>query len=176
MIRALLATFASTTVIMTTGCTDATGSVQGGDSLTPEAATEESGPSDDAGTGGEASATWTSLYADFFGGLAACSANGSCHGAPGDFGSGYSGFVCGLTKDECYQGLTGDPSPILPLEAGDIKNTVFWLSLHKQSGGGSNNMPCGLPDSCPANMSTYAFTDGDLQRITTWYQQGGLNN
>jgi hypothetical protein len=78
------------------GC-DASGSVQGGQSLLPDpcAATD----------GGH---TWSDLYICYFGpqGKASCTAQGSCHGNASQTGASTSGFVCGASKEACWRGMT----------------------------------------------------------------------
>jgi hypothetical protein len=158
------------------GCADATGTVRGGEALTSEASA--------CGT------TWTSLYADFFGptGQASCSlsSQSSCHGTASDTGAQVSGFVCGSTQDQCWQGMTmglaadaggGLFSPILPPDGGDPSHSQLWASIHKStSTGGLENMPCGDPTVCLSASATYTFTDSDLACISTWAQQGAPNN
>jgi hypothetical protein len=181
------------TAMTIAGCTDATGTVQGGQSLTASS-TEDGG-----GT------TWTSLYADFFGpsGKASCSAQTSCHGDPTQSGTQVSGFLCGTTKDSCWHGLTsslgtdaggfGLPA-ILPVSSSDAgatdpTKTPFYLALHQATSGdnsqcglqGANiafdcNMPCGDPVTCHEQNSTYLFTTDDLARIATWIQLGAQDN
>jgi hypothetical protein len=144
-------------LLFTVRCTDATGSVQGGAPLTSQAA---------------CTPTWTSLYATFFGpaGQASCSAQASCHGAASQSGAMTSGFVCGSSKEECWEGMT---KGINPVDAGGVfcpivctsedaggagcpQNSSFScpsdptqqsliIDLHKASGGGLNNMPCAAP-------------------------------
>jgi hypothetical protein len=177
-------------LLLTARCTDATGYVQGGQSLTSE---EGGAP------------TWTGLYTDYFGpsGQASCTAQSSCHGDATQSGAQTSGFVCGSTKEECWQGITqGIPPPpagqgvFCPIvcisgDAGGMgcpQNTSFacpsdptqqslYTDIHKASGGGLNNMPCGgnLVE-CPASGATYTFTSDDLARISTWIQQGAQDN
>jgi len=164
----LLAGMASVLV----ACTDATGSVQGGDPV--------------FGGQGGGGTTWTSLYASFFGpsGTASCSAQASCHGTVDGSGAQTSGFVCGASKDECWRGMTQGIPPdaggifkaIVPADAAqDPTQTQLWQGLHKQEASGLNNMPCGDP-SCRAATSTYTFTSDDLARISTWIQQGAQDN
>lgn len=78
------------------GC-DATGSEQGGQSLTPDPC--------DATKGGH---TWTDLYTCYFGptGKANCSAQSACHVSPNSSAAAISGFVCGSTKESCWFGMT----------------------------------------------------------------------
>ena len=175
-------------LLLTMGCDDAAGSVQGGEALT----------SDEGGA-----ATWTSLYADYFGpsGQASCTAQPSCHGTASQLGSQTSGFVCGATKESCWEGMT---MGINPVDAGGVfcpivciggdagvgcpQNTAFacptdptqqslYADLHKAQSSGLNNMPCGgnLME-CLASGSTYTFTSSDLARISTWIQQGAQDN
>ncbi|MGH7294809.1 MAG: hypothetical protein ACRELB_07750, partial [Polyangiaceae bacterium] len=94
------------------GCDQATGTVRGGQALIQ------------APTGCAASCvspTWSCLYDSCFGpsGQASCStAQGSCHADGSQTGSQISGFVCGGTKDSCWQGLVfgipGSFPPVLP--------------------------------------------------------------
>jgi hypothetical protein len=190
----LFATLAAATMAIAGGCTDATGSVQGGEALT------SSGTSD--GGGGT---TWTSLYADFFGpgGKASCSSQTTCHGDPSQSGTQISGFLCGTTKDSCWHGLTnslgtdaggfGLPA-ILPTgstDAGpvDPTKTPFYLALHQATSGDNSlcsqesaniafdcNMPCGDPVTCHEQTSPFLFMTDDLARIATWIQQGAQDN
>lgn len=181
--------FALALLLFTTACAQATGTVQGGEPLT----------SDEAGA-----ATWTGLYTDYFGpsGQASCTAQSSCHGAASQSGALESGFVCGATKESCWQGIT---MGINPVDAGGVfcpivcigadaggagcpQNTSFacptdptqqslYTDLHKANASGLNNMPCGGNlVSCPSSGSTYTFTSDDLARISTWIQQGAQDN
>jgi hypothetical protein len=173
----VFAAVSATSMALLGGCTDATGSVQGGEALT-------SSGNDDGGCG----ASWSCLYTELFGpsGKAACSAQSSCHGDPSQSGAQTSGFVCGSTKDACWQGMTvGIPPaeggifpPILPPDAGDVTQTQLWLGLHKSQGGGLNNMPCGSPPPavCQPSTATYTFTSDELARISTWAQKGAPND
>jgi hypothetical protein len=182
-------TIALALLLLTTGCADATGSVQGGQALT----------SDEAGA-----ATWTGLYADYFGpsGQASCTAQSSCHGSASELGAQESGYVCGATKESCWQGMTLGLNPIdaggvfcpivcIGAAAGgagcpqdptttcptDPTQQSLYTDLHKTKASGLNNMPCGGNlMSCPSSESTYTFTSDDLARISTWIQQGAQDN
>jgi hypothetical protein len=168
------------------GCTDATGSVSGGTPLLP---------AEEAGSGG---VTWTSLYGDFFGptGQASCTSQSVCHGAANQAGAEVSGFVCGPTKEACWQGMTqgiaadaggffcpivcvgtctqtGSACPSTPADQS------LYQDIHKAEGGSGqlNNMPCGgNTQTCPASGASYTFTSDDLTRISTWIQQGAQDN
>lgn len=177
----------STLVLLSlVGCADATGSVSGGQPLQPSA---------DAGCD---AATWTCLYEDYFGpsGQASCTAQSSCHGTSGQAGAQVSGFVCGPSKEECWQGMTQG----VALDAGGIFCPIvctgtcsqtgsacptdptqqeLYQDIHKAQGGSGqlNNMPCGGNlTTCPASGATYTFTSDDLSRISTWIQQGAQDN
>jgi hypothetical protein len=170
-----LVQLAAGALLVLAGCADATGTVRGGELLTAEASSQT------------CDATWTSLYANFFGptGQASCgpSSQSSCHGAASQTGALFSGFVCGSTQDECLQGMTvgaeadaGVP-PILPPDGGNPSMSQLWVSLHKStSTGGLENMPCGDPTACLAAQASYTFTDSDLACISTWALQGAPNN
>ncbi len=87
------------------GCDDASGKVQGGQSLLQ---TSTAGCSAAC-----ASPTWSCLYENCFGpaGQASCaSTQGSCHQDGQQLGSQLSGFTCGGGKDACWQGLVFGPA------------------------------------------------------------------
>jgi hypothetical protein len=175
-----LAPLAAVALLVLAGCDDATGTLQGGEAL------EDSSTPPTV----QCEPTWTSLYTIYFGplGQASCSPSGdsSCHGTASQTGAGFSGFVCGSTQDECWQGMTQGISPdagglfppILPPDAGDPTQSQLWVSIHKTTGGGglSNNMPCGNPPTCTATAATYTFKTADLSCLETWAQAGAPNN
>ncbi len=186
MRRPLLALLPAAAVVLGAACTDATGAVQGGEPL-QEAAS--------LGEGGSGGTTWTSLYQDYFGpsGSAGCAASAQCHQSASGIGAQTSGFVCGASKDECWQGMTqgigldagGLFCPIVCLGTcaqtsqacpTDPTQQQLWSGLHKSGGGGLNNMPCGNPTICSASASTYTFTSDDLARIQAWIQAGAPND
>jgi hypothetical protein len=168
-------------LVLASGCSDATGTVRGGEALI-------------ASNGDAGAATFTSLYADFFGpsGQATCTAQAGCHGTAGASGAQTSGFVCGQTKESCWEGMT---KGINPVDAGGPvvcvgicpQNTSFtcptdptkqtlYGGLHKVQAAGLNNMPCSSVPVCRASQSPYTFTQDDLARISTWIQQGAQDN
>jgi hypothetical protein len=149
-------------------CSDASGVVRGGEALVV-------GPPDPCADGGTSS-TWTDLYTCYFGptGKASCSAQGTCHGDSSQSGALTSGFVCGTSKDACWQGMTQDtycanaepPCPIVPPGGSTtFKTTGLYKNLAKVSGGG--NMP---------QNGSYLFTDADLARIAQWISDGAKND
>ena len=166
-------------VVLASGCSDATGTVRGGEALL-------------TGTSSGAP-TWTALYGDLFGpgGQASCTAQSTCHGVSTTKAAGISGFVCGLSKETCWKGMNalasaGNPS--------DPTTTPLYLSLHQASTSSDNalcnhnviyscNMPCGDPvlqpgdqPGCHTQSGTYTFTSDDLTRISTWIRQGAQDN
>jgi hypothetical protein len=177
------------------GCTDATGSVQGGQALTTCSG---------GGSASGSNTSFSSLYTDFFGpcGGASCSGQSACHGAADQTGAILSGFVCGTTKDACWQGMTqgialsaggslcpivclGTCAQVAPDDGGpppsacptnDPASQLLVTSLHKQQSTGINHMPCGDPTACTAAKSTYTFTPDDVARITAWIQAGAQND
>jgi hypothetical protein len=178
MRRLALACLAPTALVLASGCTDATGSVRGGDQLL---VVQQCTP------------TWTALYANYFGpaGQASCGPGNqaNCHGSEDQPGAQLSGFVCGTSQDACWRGMTqGIPldggsslaglyPPLLPPDAGDLGQTQLLMGLHKTaSSTGRNNMPCGNPTVCDPGQATYTFTSDDVTCISTWAQQGALNN
>jgi hypothetical protein len=138
-------------------CDQATGTVKGGQALTAQPTGCAANCTD---------ATWTCLYDNCFGpsGLASCStAQGTCHSDASQVGSQISGFVCGATKDSCWQGmLVGQPGsfpPIVPClgaagDTGDAGDTAD--AADAASGSGTVNL-CG-PDAGgldPTTMQLY---------------------
>jgi hypothetical protein len=133
-------------------------------------------PGTDAGPEVVQGVRWQDLYASYFGptGLASCSQlPGSCHRAGSDLGVPTSGFVCGLTSDACWQGMTeglaGHPALVSP-GVTDATQTPLWVALYKGAPSGgvlSNNMPQNLK---------YMFSAGDLARIQAWIQGGAPND
>ena len=184
MLRTLVGPFAALAIATTAACTDATGTVQGGELLITDPCSTD------------APSTWTSLYTCYFGpsGVASCTAQTSCHGASSQLGSQVSGFVCGGSKASCWQGMTqqvdgGLFPPIVCLSAlgcsggvSDPTKTTLWGDLHQSSAsnGQLDNMPCGdpagTPIPCHADTATYTFTSDDLARISSWITQGGQDN
>jgi hypothetical protein len=175
-------TAAAAAALALAACTDATGSVQGGEPLAVDpcqVSLQQSG----------AGHRWQDLYACYFGptGKASCTAQSVCHGAPDQAGAVFSTFVCGSSSDACWQGMT---SSIVSAKATDATRTILYLSLRKQgvtTGAATNNMPCnpvttttadgGVTTACSlAAGGTYVFTADDLARIVAWIQEGAQDN
>lgn len=171
------------TALAVAACTGATGGVQGGEPLAVDpcqVSLQQSG----------AGHRWQDLYACYFGptGKASCASQGVCHGAPDQAGAAYSSFVCGPSKDACWQGMISSLVP--PQGATDGTKTILYFSLRKQNGTASaamGNMPCS-PVTMPADDggtkvtcslsagANYAFTADDLARIVAWVQEGAQDN
>jgi hypothetical protein len=160
-------------LLLLLGCDGATGSIQGGQSL-----------SSDTGS------TWTDLYADYFGpgGSGSCSGQSYCHDTAAATGAMTSGFVCGPTQESCWEGMVFG----IPADAGggifpplaSSEGAQLFSALHKTTSSGQDldNMPCGAapqgaePPLCLSTNAAYAFTPADLARITSWIQQGAQDN
>jgi hypothetical protein len=159
------------------GCSDATGSVIGGDAISLSASSASSDAAIDGASGVVPPHRWQDLYQSYFGlgAPASCAAASLCHGAPGDEGAIVSGYVCGMTKDSCWQGMTQIPEAgatmYTPLVASsstqDPMGTTLWSVLHKSPASGLNNMPL---------AGGYTFTQDDMTRIAAWIREGAQNN
>jgi hypothetical protein len=166
-------------------CSDATGGVKGGDPVGPIAdAVICSAP--DANC-----ATWSYLYVCYFGpvGVAGCSGGGLCHGNPGDTGAQQSGFVCGSTKDECWQGMTHSTginyATLVPKGFRGIDGTQLWNVLHKEGTSTKNNL---LTDNMPLSgigspsldvlnsPASYSFTEADKACLDGWVKAGAKDD
>jgi hypothetical protein len=177
LLELTLAAFAAVTLL---GCSDATGTVHGGDALVVDPCTASL-----AENGG--GHRWQDLYTCYFGptGKASCAAQGICHGSASQLGAQFSTFVCGPSKDACWQGMTA-PGSIVPMGGTmDGTQTILYGSLRKPDNTGL--MPCSpvetpLPDggtntTCgSAANGNYTFTTDDLARITAWIQEGAQDN
>ncbi len=162
---ALAATLAS-------GCTDATGTVRGGELLLVDQTMN-------AACAADAGDTWTSLYGCYFGptGKASCAALPECHGLATGLGGSF-GFVCGPTQESCYEGFTHFPfgsDAGAALSAGTIRRNYL------RAPGNLGTMPCNpssgaviCSPSDPGNA--YAFTRDDIARIDAWIDGGAQNN
>jgi hypothetical protein len=90
-----------------------------------------------------------------------------------DLGVATSGFVCGITAESCWQGMTqaqaGHP-PLVPRGgAADATTTPLWQALYKGPPAGtmSNNMPQTL---------AFTFSTSDLAAIRGWIEAGAPDN
>lgn len=134
---------------------------------------DPAGPSTDGS--GEPGTRWQDLYASYFGttGQASCSQKpGACHGVASDLGVSTSGFVCGMTSDSCWQGVTHSidtHQALVPPGVTDATQTILWAALYKGAplGAAANNMPQNL---------SYTFSASDLARIRAWIEKGAPND
>jgi hypothetical protein len=163
-------------------CSDATGSLRGGDYVFDAGAALTTGdanvgPSTACQAGGANSGSrWQDLYACFFGPAApsSCTSSGICHGASDQAGTLGSGFVCGPSSDACWQGMTTPVSsgfqPLVPpAGATDATTTMLYSALRKPDPGNTlNNMPF--------SPATFVFQTDDLTRIKAWIQAGAKND
>lgn len=124
-----------------------------------------------------APATWSGLYADYFGptGHASCSfVKNACHGAPGEPGAFATGYVCPPTgKDDCYAGLTSpnakNESGALLVVAGDAGGSYLPHVLRKVGETtGELRMPL-LP-------TTAQMCPSDVDRVRAWIDNGAKND
>lgn len=175
--RVALPTAIVALVVVAAACSDATGSVEGGQALAlptvapGDSGTSGSGASEAGSTGCPPSGTpkFSELYSCYF---STCSTMG-CHSTTGDDGSLISGFVCGTTASSCAMGMTSSSTsmaPIVPSSgAKDGTTTGLYACLNKggASGGASNNMPL---------VPSMVFSKADLAAIDAWIQAGAPNN
>jgi hypothetical protein len=167
------------------GCSDATGSLVGGDSLAAMTApSDASTPSGEGGGGGATNQTnpdcipggsgahagnsWTDLYTCYFGtsGTDSCAGSvGNCHGTGTDPGG--SIWACGMTSDSCYKGMTG----YIGLQVTTSKSDPTMAHLYQVicSQGGPGYMPL----FCPPGTSVGS---ADLDRIAAWVGAGAPEN
>jgi hypothetical protein len=123
-------------------------------------------------------ATWTSLYADFFGptGIAQCgdtqragnAGTSSCHHDGTGSGAIASGFICGDTQESCWQGITSPNAVfvstrvVVPCSPGES----YVMQVLRQDGGGI----------MPFYPESVVFSDDDMNRIRTWIAAGAQND
>jgi hypothetical protein len=149
-------------------------------------------PQDDSGDASDASeagpvcdfttdagdATWSSLYANLFGpsGIGQCgdatrsdgTSTTSCHQDGSGNGAISSGFICGLTQESCYQGITSSMANYEGSQvvvAGDPGGSFLVKIMRSCSGG---IMPF-LPQSV-------VFSNDQMSSVSTWIAAGALDN
>jgi hypothetical protein len=185
-VRPMRATTALAAISLATlsGCSDATGSLVGGDpvALTMALPPAMSDAGDDGAAapttlltsadclpgGAHAGNTWTDLYTCYFGstGTDSCSGQGtSCHATDTSAG-GMFAWVCGTDPATCYNGMKGY-APLDP-QAGMSAPTMngLYTVLCGHPGGA-------MPLGCPTGTS---LLSGDFTRIAAWIQAGAPNN
>ncbi|MDP9036138.1 MAG: hypothetical protein M3O50_15155 [Myxococcota bacterium] len=149
----------ATAALMMLGCGDATGVIQGGQSLTASDAQSTA-------TSGDAGPSWNDLYTTYFGptGSATCS-GASCH----QKGGAAEGFwACGSTASECWNGITVSVVP--KGGATDATTTQLYTALRTPSCtamAATCNMPL---------LNAFVFQAADLAKVVAWIQAGAPNN
>lgn len=123
--------------------------------------------------GGGSETTWISLYEDCFGpgkGAANCGAAG-CHAQPGTGGGDV--WVCGATKDSCYQGIRAQAHPplaaVVSLDVPPDETRLLKILRKASPDGGTDTF-------MPQGQYNYVFTPQDLARIRAWIAAGALND
>ena len=158
-------------------CSNAGGSVKGGDVTFDAAVPPGPACSIEAGVdGADAAPSWNGLYADYFGptGAASCAREpGNCHGHTADDGFGGSGFVCGAEGgvEGCRQSLFGNSRLIQPIDPMEPEKSglILVLRRHKPDGGPVVGQMPKRPVSC-------IFEQNAIDRITAWIDAGAPAN
>jgi hypothetical protein len=162
-------------LLASASCSDATGSLKGGEALLA--------PPADCTLTGPACSTWTHVYACYFGPNGkhgGCSSQGQCHGSAMGTGAVSSGFVCGTSQAECWKGMTMSTNQFLPtlVRSGvtNFKATYLYQSIYKDGttpSSAANNMPVttfGGPPFMPG------FTPAELSCMDGWVSAGAKND
>jgi hypothetical protein len=160
-------------------CGNVSDTVQGGEPLFPK-------PVDCSPDAGPCS-TWSHLYACYFGPTASnagCAGSSECHGNADGSGAVMSGFVCGLTQQSCFQGITTslDPMAHIPLVDPTAKTAIpLRQALYKANttpgGISANNMPTTTANGPPVVNANWAgFTPADIACIQGWVSAGAKND
>jgi hypothetical protein len=132
--------------------------------------------------------TWTYLYAAYFGppqaptnpdagpvgGLASCGGIATvCHQTSNDSGfkmAPGSGFACGTTPAECYQGMVMATPPLIgAMYKADPTKSPLMQALYR----GGNPFP--TANNMPQTLG-YTFSATDLNLIQTWVANGAPQN
>ena len=166
-------------------CYDSPPSPSGGDPLfdaaLPNPISEDAGDASDAPACPDpdaGDATWTALYADFFGptGIGQCGdmtrADGteqtSCHHDATGNGAVASGFICGDTQQSCWSGITNPAASFIGQQVVIAGNPCasYLTQVLRHDGGGL----------MPYYPQSVVFSDQDMARVATWIAQGAQNN
>ena len=182
MLLSLPVIAASAVAIQATAC-DAPQNVQGGDPLFD--ATPEPKAGCDSGCLAQApsNATWTALYKDLFGpaGIGQCGdatrtgQNGttSCHGDATGNGAQASGFICGSSQQQCYDGITSPQANFIGQQVvvacSPCGSYLTQVLRHSDGDGGV----IGIMPFFPENT---VFSDDDMARVSAWIAAGAKND
>jgi hypothetical protein len=167
-------------------CSDATGSLVGGDPVTIGGGGSPGDDGGGGGGGGDAALTyisslsaacqpgganggdaWQDLYLCYFGpsGVASCTFSpGNCHGGSMELGTLGSGYMCGADSTACWTSIKASLVPSGTAAA----QTGLYGALRKSVSSGANNMPL--------SPVTLTFQDGDMSRVASWITAGAPNN
>ena len=151
-------------VLADVGATDAVGDA-GADALADVAADVPVDVAADVSPLGPA--TWTGIYADYFGptGTAACAGAG-CHTSVDQPGYIVSNFIC-PDKDTCYTSLVGKSKMVLPTDY--VNPTKSKLMRNLRQAGNAGKMPSG-------SGAGFTFSTADAARIASWIAGGAKND
>ena len=163
---------AAMTAIAIAACGDAGGEVQGVQPLKPACS-----PSKPTATP-SGSATWSSLYADVFGGAGSCKGTGDCHGSAGERGAQASNFVC-ADAASCYasmRGQAGNASRAL-VKDGDVARPegsrlfgILRVTTPNVTEGGT------CESGSMAKSSSFRLDEGQTARLYQWILDGAKND
>jgi hypothetical protein len=170
-------------------CSNASGSLQGGQQLALPAISESGTGSGGTGSGGSGSAapeggsaaTWSNIYAQYIAPMSTGGCGftpGACHQAAMDSGATLmpkSGFVCGTSKQSCYMGMLNATPPLVSTGtafAADPTKAPLYMALWQGDDAGS---PTVFADNMPLTMN-YSFGASDLALIAQWIKDGAPNN
>jgi hypothetical protein len=158
-------------------CSDATGTVLGGDPVGGTAMPTATATSGEGGAGAtlltnpdclpggaHATSSWADLYQCYFGpsGTDSCAGSpGNCHGDTGSAGGIV--WVCGSSAATCYAGMMGT-SFLSPQATKDLTMNGLY-SVLCGSPNGSGSMPLG----CPPNQT---LLSNDFTRLASWIATG----
>jgi hypothetical protein len=180
-------------------CTDATGTLIGGEPLdgasqgqttgsasgtgnTTSGNTGMTGTTNTTGTtsGGGPVPTFDQLYAQYFNPLGtngkpdplkACGAvAGSCHQESAGLGVATSGFICGFTAMSCWSGMTHSSNALPPSVPPGGAPDATKTPLYKALYKGGDATSV-TTNNMPFG-GTYLFTMADLAKISAWIQNG----
>jgi hypothetical protein len=122
--------------------------------------------------------TWTELYTLYFGNAqtGGCgSMPWTCHQSAHDYGAfgnpNPSGFVCGASAGDCYQGMLDATPPLVTPGSHPADPSTSPLIQSLYTGG----RPWTTANNSPLTLG-YAFTPYDLALIGAWIQAGAPQN
>ena len=176
---------ASAVAIQATAC-EAPQTFQGGEPLfdaTPEPKATPPGCDSGCLSQAPANATWTALYADLFGpaSIGQCgdatrtgqNGTSSCHQDTGGAGAMASGFICGKTQQDCYDGITNPAANFLGQQVVVACSPCgSYLTQVLRHGDGDG----GITGIMPIQPDNVVFSDDDMARVSAWIAAGAKND